>query len=118
MADDSGVINMTKYFKHISRKHFITGEFLPNGEKRLRWYQTEGKFDSIPEDPNNMDYARMMEAVEAGEAEIVEVDDTPVPTWSDNRIAAYGSWGEQLDMMYHGTWEDHVASVKAANPKE
>jgi len=34
------------------------------------------------------------------------------------RIAAYGSWREQLDMMYHGTWQDHVASVKAANPKE
>ena len=42
----------------------------------------------------------------------------PEPTWQDNRIAAYGSWREQLDMMYHGTWEDHVASVKAANPKE
>ena len=64
------------------------------------------------------EYEKMMAAVEAGEAEIVEVDDTPVPTWQDNRIAAYGSWREQLDMMYHGTWEDHVASVKAANPKE
>jgi len=64
------------------------------------------------------EYEKMIEAVEAGEAEIVEVDDTPVPTWQDNRIAAYGSWREQLDQMYHGTWEDHVASVKAANPKE
>jgi hypothetical protein len=63
------------------------------------------------------EYERMMEAVEAGEAEIVEVDDTPVPTWEDNRIAAYGSWREQLDHMYHGTWEDHVASVKATYPK-
>ena len=63
------------------------------------------------------EYERMMEAVEAGEAEIVEVDDTPVPTWQDNRIAAYGSWREQLDHMYHGTWEDHVASVKATYPK-
>jgi hypothetical protein len=123
MADGSGVIKMTKYFKHISRKHFITGEFLPNGEKRLRWYQTEGKFDSIPEDPNNMDYARMMEAVEAGEAEIEEVDDTPVLTYADNRRMAYASWGDQLDMQYHDavndttTWKDHVAAVKEEHPK-
>ena len=94
-----------KYFKH-------------SNDGVVTYYQPEGSNSNIPEAPGNMDYARMMEAVEAGEAEIMEVDDTPVPTWEDNRIAAYGSWREQLDMMYHGTWEDHVASVKAANPKE
>ena len=108
---------MTKYFKYISTKHAITGETLPDGGKRLRYYQPEGTDWAISDDPNNTDYARMMEAVEAGEAEIVEVDDTLVPTWEDNRIAAYGSWREQLDHMYHGTWEDHVASVKATYPK-
>jgi len=97
-----------KYFKHITTE---------DGPKRTRYYQPEDTNMSIPEAPGNMDYVRMMEAVEAGEAEIVEVDDTPVPTWQDNRIAAYGSWREQLDMMYHGTWEDHVASVKAEHPK-
>jgi len=62
-------------------------------------------------------YDQMLEEIEAGTAEILPYVE-PVPTWQDNRIAGYGSWREQLDMMYHGTWEDHVASVKAANPKE
>lgn len=34
------------------------------------------------------------------------------------RRAAYGSWQEQLDMQYEGTWDAHVAAVKAAFPKE
>jgi len=101
-----------KYFKHFETVA---------GKKKFLFFQPEGgeaQGISIPEDPDNMEHARMTEAVQAGEAEIIEIDDTPVPTWSDTRIAAYGSWREQLDMMYHGTWKDHVASVKAANPKE
>tara|TARA_R110000803_G_scaffold39641_2_gene85530 strand:- start:6456 stop:6872 length:417 start_codon:yes stop_codon:yes gene_type:complete len=40
-----------------------------------------------------------------------------------NRVVAYGSFGSQLDMLYwdgkNGTtvWADHIATVKAANPK-
>ena len=98
-----------KYFKHYETI---------DGVARVKYYQPEDTNMCIPVCEGNTDYDRMIEAVQAGKAEIVEVDDTPVPTWQDNRIAAYGSWGEQLDMMYHGTWEDHVASVKAANPKE
>ena len=100
-----------KYFKHFETT---------NNRVRVNYFQPEDASICIPVCEGNTDYDRMMEAVEAGEAEIVEVDDTPVsvPTWEDNRIAAYGSWREQLDMMYHGTWKDHVASVKAANPKE
>ena len=97
-----------KYFKHYE---------IIDGVDRIKYFQPEDTNMCIPEAPDNSDYIRMMEAVEAGEAEIVEVDDTPVPTWQDNRIAAYGSWREQLDHMYHGTWEDHVASVKATYPK-
>ena len=47
----------------------------------------------------------------------------PIRTYADNRIAAYASIGDQLDMQYHDgvnsttTWADHVAAVKAANPK-
>ena len=39
------------------------------------------------------------------------------------RAEAYASWGDQLDLQYHDllddttTWRDHVAAVKAANPK-
>ena len=54
-----------KYFKHIE-----------NG--RTKYYAAEGTPNvNIPSDENNMDYARMMEEVEAGEPEIVEIDDTP-----------------------------------------
>ena len=40
------------------------------------------------------------------------------------RLEAYGSVGDQLDMMYNDliigttTWKDHVASVKLNNPKD
>ena len=33
------------------------------------------------------------------------------------RKPEYGSWEEQLDMMYHGTWEAHVQAVKDKYPK-
>ena len=39
------------------------------------------------------------------------------------RHDAYASAGDQLDMQYHDgedgttTWKDHIAAVKAANPK-
>jgi hypothetical protein len=34
------------------------------------------------------------------------------------RMAAYGTWQEQMDMQYHGTWKAHVAKVKKDNPKD
>ena len=103
-----------KYFKHYET---IDGVY------RVNYFQPEGGEDqgiSIPEAPDNSDYARMIEAVEAGEAEIVEVDDTPVPTWQDNRIAAYGSWREQMEMIGEqglDAFQSHVQSVKATYPK-
>jgi len=54
-----------KYFKHID-----------NG--RTKYYAAEGTPNvNIPPDPNNTDYARMMEEVEAGTSTIQEVDGTP-----------------------------------------
>jgi len=37
--------------------------------------------------------------------------------YKEKRKPLYGTWEEQLDMMYHGTWKDHVAKVKADIPK-
>ena len=43
--------------------------------------------------------------------------------WKEKRILAYGSYGEQFDMMYNDavdgttTWKDHVAAVKVQFPK-
>ena len=38
-------------------------------------------------------------------------------TYADKRKPLYGTWEEQLDMMYHGTWEKHVSKVKKDIPK-
>ena len=103
-----------KYFKHFETT---------DGVDRVNYFQPEGTNMCIPPAPGNSDYDRMMEAVEAGDAEIVEVDDTPVLTYADNRRVAYASTGDQLDMQFHDavdgttTWKDHVAAVKAAHPK-
>jgi hypothetical protein len=35
-----------------------------------------------------------------------------------DRKPEYGSWEDQMDMMYHGTWEAHVQAIKDKYPKE
>jgi hypothetical protein len=66
-----------KYYKHMeTRLDLSTGEPVAV----FLFYQPEGgevTAISIPEDPDNMDYARMMEEVEAGTSTIEEIDDTP-----------------------------------------
>jgi len=43
--------------------------------------------------------------------------------WKHERVTAYGTVGDQLDMMYHDqttgsrTWLDHIEAVKEAHPK-
>ena len=104
-----------KYFKHFET---INSRVLVN------YFQPEGTNMCIPICEGNSDYDRMIELVEAGEAEIVEVDDTFVMSYADNRRVAYASFGNQLDMQYHDavdgttTWKDHVKAVKDANPKD
>jgi hypothetical protein len=47
----------------------------------------------------------------------------PMRDWQQNRISAYGSVGDQLDMQYWDgvndttVWPDHIAQVKADHPK-
>ena len=64
--------------------------------------------------------AENIEEKVVGDAEYraLEEASTPAKSWEVQRQEAYGSWREQLDMMYHATWKDHVAAVKAAHPKE
>jgi len=77
---------------------------------------------SFGADPNNTDRARMLEEIEAGEAEIIAYVE-PVPDYAELRRKAYASTGDQLDMQYHDsvdgttTWVDHVAAIKSAHPK-
>ena len=56
-----------KYFKHFETT---------DGVDRVNYFQPEGTNMCIPEADDNMDYARMMEEVEAGTSTIEEVDDT------------------------------------------
>ena len=49
--------------------------------------------------------------------EWLDTQDEANKTYADKRRLLYGTWEEQLDMMYHGTWKDHVAKVKADIPK-
>ena len=103
-----------KYFKHFETV---------SGVSKTLFYRPEDSGVSIPEAEDNSDYARMVSEVDAGASTIEEVDDTPVLTYADNRTAAYGNLGDQLDMQYHDavdgttTWKDHVAAVKAEHPK-
>jgi hypothetical protein len=49
--------------------------------------------------------------------------DQPVVTYTDKRVNAYPSIGDQLDMQYHDgvdgttTWADAIAAVKTKYPK-
>ena len=109
-----------KYIKGTTTKHLITGKNL--GEPETLYYSQV--IDGVVQNeqfgpgPGDRLYAEMEKDIEAGTAEIEEIDITPVQSWTDKRIEAYGSWQEQLDMLYHGTWRSHVEAVKTANPKE
>ena len=109
---------MTKYFKHVDDEKKNSSN--PDG---IRYYAAEGTpHINIPPDPDNMDYVRMMEEVDAETSTIVEVDDTFVRTYADNRRNAYPAIGDQLDDLYRkGAFSDDMAAaikaVKDANPK-
>jgi hypothetical protein len=95
----------------------LSGDDLPN-----RFRITDGTKTTIANIGSDLFYELEQKAAN-GDIEVVLVDDTPVPTVDELRIAAYGPIGDQLDEIYwdqvNGTtnWKDHVAAVKAANPK-
>tara|TARA_R110000787_G_scaffold50274_1_gene120081 strand:+ start:1568 stop:1846 length:279 start_codon:yes stop_codon:yes gene_type:complete len=61
--------------------------------------------------------------------DLVNIDQSLVDAWVDpnawlgNRIEAYPSWEEQMDMQYWDsvngttTWVDAIAQIKSDNPK-
>ena len=82
-----------------------------NNAEKTRIKTEDGLF--IPAVEGNKDYDYLI-ANNIPIADYVE----PEKSWIDKRHEEYGSWSKQLDMMYHGTWKDHVKAVKDANPKE
>jgi hypothetical protein len=70
------------------------------------------------ESPGNDDYDQMILDVKDDPSCMRVSNNIPKPSDVDQaRMNAYGTWQEQLDMQYHGTWKAHVAKVKADNPK-
>ena len=99
-----------KYFKHTREGHqTYYASDTPRTERGINFSHS----------PGNRHFDEMMLRVASGEDEIIEVDDTPVPTVDELRIAAYGSIGDQLDEINHDVdaWRTRIAAVKLANPK-
>lgn len=67
-----------------------------------------------------IDYAALISEHSAKEPVITTetVDNWKIANYAILRHASYGTWEQQMEMQYDGTWESHVAAVKAKYPKE
>ena len=75
---------------------------------------------SIPNDPDNTDYAEYLEWVEAGNT-ATAADAIPDPTYQENRVKEYPPIGDQLDDIYHNgltKWKATIKVIKDKYPKE
>ena len=55
------------------------------------------------------------------EAEAIRLANVVPPTYAENRAAAYPSFADQFDLLYHGgieAWKAAIQSVKTRYPKE
>jgi len=79
-------------------------------------YQVNGNM-GVPNDPANRHYQDILDWVNAGNlpegADVIEPDYVALRTGTDG----YASTGDQLGMQYDGTWDSHVAEIKALYPK-
>jgi len=80
----------------------------------------------MPHTDKTLDNAAHAQRIDKADLEIVEENWTDEEWnnalqnqlgYADKRKPLYGTWEEQLDMMYHGTWEKHVSKVKKDIPK-
>ncbi len=71
----------------------------------------------VPNDPANKDYQEILDWINEGNTpegpDVIEPDYVALRTGPEG----YASTGDQLDMQYNGTWEDHIADVKTRFPK-
>ena len=74
---------------------------------------------SIPQAEGNRDYQQFLQDVKKEGISIVEGADVVEPDYVALRtgVDGYASIGEQLGMQTDGTWDAHVAEVKAKFPK-
>ena len=73
----------------------------------------------IPKAEGNRDYTKFLQDVKELGLAIVEGEDIIEPDYIALRtgVDGYASIGEQLGMQTDGTWDAHVAEVKAKFPK-
>jgi hypothetical protein len=73
----------------------------------------------IPQVEGNRDYQQFLQDVKVNGISIVEGADVVEPDYVALRTGAdgYASTGEQLGMQTDGTWDAHIAEVKAKFPK-
>ena len=74
---------------------------------------------SIPQAEGNRDYQQFLQDVKKQGISIVEGSDVVEPDYVALRtgVDGYASTGEQFGMQIDGTWDAHVAEVKAKFPK-
>lgn len=73
----------------------------------------------IPQSKDNMDYQQFLQDVKREGISIVEGADIREPNYVNLRTGedGYASTGEQFGMQTDGTWDAHIAEVKAKFPK-
>ena len=76
---------------------------------------SDGKGDYIKEWSSDKPQPSAEEIKTAMDAWKIEHDKNK---YQRDRKPLYGTWEEQLDMMYHGTWKAHVDKIKSDIPKE
>lgn len=95
----------------------VLGQLCPNAQFTVRGYSlddVEWASPDIPKPTQDVFDAKLEELV---------ANQTQVNTWMPQRIAAYPTIQQQLDMLYwdqvNGTtvWKDSIASVKQRFPK-
>jgi len=74
---------------------------------------------SIPQAEDNRDYQQFLQDVKVNTVSIVERVDVVEPDYATLRTGdgGYASTGEQFGMQTDGTWDAHIAEVKAKFPK-
>jgi hypothetical protein len=73
----------------------------------------------IPQADGNRDYQQFLQDVKKEGISIVEGSDVVEPDYVALRtgVDGYASTGEQFGMQTDGTWDEHIAEVKAKFPK-
>jgi len=73
----------------------------------------------IPQADGNRDYQQFLQDIKVNTISIVEGEDVVEPDYVALRTGedGYASTGEQFGMQTDGTWDAHIAEVKAKFPK-